>query len=106
MVEDIVRYLRVTFSMLKRVPGEDFPVPCNLAYRGFTILDTLSAHIPIGFVLRREWSDVEREVWVDEKNRAIFTYLEGAIELTIDSDDVTFRRRLHCIAVLYAGGVL
>lgn len=54
-----------------------------------------------GFVPVADWSDGFRCVWVNRAERAIFTYCEGDLDLTIDDTDEAFTRRLASAAEFY-----
>ena len=68
-------------------------LPCPHFYRGFTMRDYVQVDAP-GFRYQDTWSTGYREVFVNETERAIFTYCEGDLDLTVDDDEDTFRRRL------------
>lgn len=40
------------------------------------------------------WGNGYRSVWVNEAERAIFTYVEGDLDLTVDDDTVKFWERM------------
>jgi hypothetical protein len=42
--------------------------------------------VPKSFIMQDEWSNGFREVYVNAQEHAIFTYCEGDLSLTVDSD--------------------
>ncbi len=55
-----------------------------------------------GFVPVCDWSDGFRCVWVNRAERAIFTYCEGDLDLTIDDTDEVFKSRLAAAVEFYS----
>lgn len=83
--------------------GVNLNPPCSLFYDGSSFgQDLLSFHVPLGFELHDQWSDGQfRAVWVNREARAIFTYCEGDLNLTIDTTEEVFAARLLSAAEYY-----
>jgi len=82
--------------------GANLTVPCPEFYSGTTGFgDMLTVHVPEGFEECGDWSDGFRTVWVNREARAILTYCEGDLDLTIDADEETFQARLQSAAEFY-----
>ena len=82
--------------------GAQLTVPCPLFYSGTTGFgDMLSVRVPPGFEEMDDWSGAFRTVWVHREAKAIFTYCEGDLDLTIDTSDDTFQARLESAAEFY-----
>lgn len=90
-------------------PAEYTPeIPAAVFLKSFTIRDiayqeTLSSFAR-NFLQIGEWNNGFRAVWVNTEERAIFTYCEGDLDLTIDADDETFSRRMAAARAFYEGG--
>lgn len=58
--------------------------------------------VPVGFIEQVEWmSRGFRAVWVHVLARAILTYCEGDLDLTVDGTDEVFAERLRTAAEYY-----
>jgi len=57
--------------------------------------------LPPGFTEVEEFSDAFRTVWTNEQCRAILTYCEGDLDLTIDRNADLFYSRLSSAARFY-----
>jgi len=55
-----------------------------------------------GFKIIPDWCDCFRAVWVNALERAIFTYCEGDLDLTVDDDEKTFLARLEAAGKFYS----
>ncbi len=55
------------------------------------------------FEQERDFNNGYRAVWVNHAERAIFTYCEGDLDLTIDPDDATFKKRWAACVAFYEG---
>jgi hypothetical protein len=55
----------------------------------------------MGFRYQDTWSNGYREVFVNREARAIFTYCEGDLDLTVDADDAAFAARLASAEEFY-----
>lgn len=89
---------------LKPEDGMELEVPCVHFFKGSTYCDRLPldySHLE-GFKYKEEWSNGYREVYINEKERAILTYCEGDLDLTVDHDDPAFYDRLHSAEEFYA----
>lgn len=89
-------------NFLKPEDGSYLEIPPAEFYRGSTYGDMLTARIPDGWTYRDSWSNGYREVYIKADERAIFTYCEGDLDLTIDSTDETFQKRLASAEEFYA----
>ena len=81
--------------------GSSLTVPCATWFRGFTLRDYVEVDAP-GFRYADHWSTGYREIFISQAERAIFTYCEGDLDLTVDPDDATFQARLDSAAKFYA----
>ena len=87
--------------------GANLTPPCGRFYTGSSCgQDLLSIHVPLGFSLNDQWSDhcAFRAVWVNTEARAIFTYCEGDLNLTVDATEGEFAVRLGAAAEYYREG--
>lgn len=82
--------------------GAILDVPTNKFYSGFTMRGSDFLKVPDGFFLKEAWSNGFREVWINQEERAIFTFTEGDLDLTIDATLGDFNRRLDRAAEFYA----
>lgn len=90
------------FPSMASADGSMLTVPCQEFYRGFTMRDTLYCRVPDGFSVVEDWSNGYREVWINSKDRAIFTLCEGDLDMTVDADAETFERRVESAREFYA----
>ncbi len=89
---------------LKPEDGTELTVPCAYFFKGSTYCDRLPVKEDRleGFSYKEEWSNGYREVYINESERAVFTYCEGDLDLTVDHDDPAFYDRLHAAEEFYA----
>lgn len=85
------------------------PAPIPAAYfRGWTIRDSsefdhwCSEHLPQLFTCMDDWSDGYRSVWTCATLKAMLTYCEGDLDLTIDETDEAYVQRFHSAREFYA----
>lgn len=82
--------------------GAYLPVPCPRFYTGSTYGgDVYTVRVPPLFKECDEWSDGFRTVWISPEARAIFTYCEGDLDLTVDDTEEQFQARLKSAAEFY-----
>lgn len=83
----------------------DRPVPKEF-YRGRTYRNFATEQeptLPLSFREKNEWNNGYRAIYVSIPLRAIFTYCEGDLDLTVDADDATFEARLKSAEAFYTG---
>ncbi len=54
-----------------------------------------------GWAYRDAWSTGYREVYISQAERAILTYCESDLDLTVDADEATFQQRLASAEKFY-----
>jgi hypothetical protein len=85
--------------------AEGSELPPGLIYRGFTMFGDyckVGRMLPPGFVEVDAWSNGFRAVWVNRDLRAIVTYCEGDVDVTIDRTLEAFDVRMGKAAEFYA----
>lgn len=85
--------------------GSHLKIPCERLYRGHKYMAECpyDADPGDGWQENGDWNDGYRAVWINETERAIFTYCEGDLDLTIDATDESFRARLASAQAFYTG---
>lgn len=83
--------------------GSFLTVPCARFYRGHKYMSDCPYDVTPGdgWNERENWNDGYRAVWVNDAERAIFTYCEGDLDLTIDATEEEFSARLVSVAAYY-----
>lgn len=76
-------------------------VPCDQFYHGFTLKNIWEYGSMPGWRFQPDWSDGYREVFILPEERAIFTYCEGDLDLTVDVTDEVFQQRLVSAGEFY-----
>jgi len=59
------------------------------------------SNLTTGWYFNEMWSDGFREIWWNTEKRAILTYCEGDIDLTVDEDQETFDKRWKAAEEFY-----
>lgn len=85
---------------LNHTDGNYLTIPPAAFYKGFTMRDYISIDGP-GWRYAETWSNGYREIFIGREDRAIFTYCEGDLDLTVDADSETFERRLASAEAFY-----
>ncbi len=99
--EDLAKLIK-RYGLELNERGAKLAVPCERFYTGSSFgLDLYSIHVPLNFSTISAWSNGFREVWVSQRCRAIFTYCEGDLDLTVDTTDELFETRLKAAAEFY-----
>lgn len=72
-------------------------------YKGFTLEDLwwVGADVPPGFSEKTEWADGARRVWISERERAIITYCERDIYVSVHPTAAGFEQHIHQMATFY-----
>lgn len=71
------------------------PIEDHILYKGFTYKEPLSIKIPEEFEGVEEWEEFPYIVcWKSEKHKAILTYCEGDIHLSVHKKDETYQREV------------
>jgi len=70
---------------------------------GFGNDSTVQRMLPAGFSVVDAFSDTFRTVWISEERRAILTYCEGDLDLTIDRNASLFYARMSSATRFYIG---
>lgn len=89
--------------------GIKLQVPCGSFWTGHTMIECDTFDLIVGkrwpeFEYQDQWADgVYRSVYINRKERAIFTYCEGDLDLTIDADDDKFLMRMLSAEEFYKG---
>ncbi len=83
--------------------GSHLTIPCARFYRGHKWMAECpyDAEPGDGWQEREAYNNGYRAVWVNDAERAVFTYCEGDLDLTIDATDAEFNARLNSIAAFY-----
>ncbi len=90
------------FCLERAERGAQLPVPTEDFYTGSAYpYDVYTLRVSSGFKLQDNWSDGFREVYVNPVELAVFTYCEGDLDLTIDSNVATFKARLKLAEEFY-----
>jgi hypothetical protein len=61
----------------------------------------LSLRVPPTFALEHDWCNGFREVYINVEERAIFTYCEGDLDLTVDATQEAWRARYAAAIEFY-----
>jgi hypothetical protein len=86
--------------------GNDLTVPCSRFYTGSSYGgDIFTLQVPREFCEIGDWNNGYRAVWVNLAERAIFTYCEGDLDLTVDNTNDVFIERLLSAAAYYQADV-
>ena len=86
-------------NRLAPADGADLTIPAEQFYCGYSSAEYMDPG--------EGWSEIEeacsgyRNVYCNAAERAIFTYCEGYLDLTIDADDATFNARLESAKQFY-----
>lgn len=91
-------------------PGYQLEIPAALFVKGWAGPFSDSASFDLwamrrlgpGWEYQEEWSNGYRSVCVNRELRAILTYVEGDVDLTVDADEETFGKRLAGAAEFYS----
>jgi len=89
--------------------GHELEIPAALFGTGFAGLfveteqfDAWVSKNLNGWEYREEWANGYRSVYVNRELRAILTYVEGDVDLTVDADVETFEKRLKSAEEFYS----
>ncbi len=89
---------------LESADGAVLDVPAGRFYRGHVFLQDPGDFVfrgGAGWHFQETWSNGYRQVYSNKTERAVFTYCEGDLDMTVDATDEVFEQRLESAEKFY-----